>query len=305
MASARGKEVAVRKDAPSGQAAILLDSPDRFINRELSWLDFNHRVVEEAENTRHPLLERLRFVSISASNLDEFYSVRVAGLVGQVRSGVGAISPDGRTPAQQLAAVRDRAGALLGRQQKVWLELKGALEAAGLQVADPRTLRDADLRWLDQWFMERVFPVLTPLAIDPAHPFPFIPNMGLVMALQMQREEDGQHMRGLIPLPGQVDRFVRLPAGAAGAAIRFLMLEDVVKLFMDQIFPGFAIIGDGVFRLIRDTDVEFEEEGGGPGSKLRNGTEAPPPRPGDPSGSQCPHAGGTGAHGGWQPGCGA
>jgi polyphosphate kinase len=275
MAMARSKEVAVRKDPSARPPAIALDSPDRFINRELSWLDFNHRVVEEAENTRHPLLERLRFVSISASNLDEFYSVRVAGLVGQVRSGVGAISPDGRTPAQQLAAVRERAGALLGRQQKVWLELKAGLAAAGLEVADPRTLRDADLRWLDQWFMERVFPVLTPLAIDPAHPFPFIPNMGLVMALQMQREEDGQHMRGLIPLPVQVDRFVRLPAhatgaagatgaaaaaGATGVAIRFLMLEDVVKLFMDQIFPGFAIVGDGVFRLIRDTDVEFEEE---------------------------------------------
>jgi polyphosphate kinase len=262
MGVARAKEPQAVKAPPS----IALDSPDRFINRELSWLDFNHRVVEEAENTRHPLLERLRFVSISASNLDEFFSVRVAGLVGQVRSGVGATSPDGRTPAQQLAAVRERATALLARQQKVWLELRAGLAAAGIEVASAKGLSDADARWLDGWFMERVFPVLTPLAIDPAHPFPFIPNMGLVMALQLQREDDGQHMRGLIPLPVQVDRFVRLPplpasvTGDVSGKIRFLMLEDVVQLFMDQIFPGFAIAGHGLFRLIRDTDVEFEEE---------------------------------------------
>ena len=246
------------KEAPT--PTIAPDSPDRFINRELSWLDFNHRVVEEAENTRHPLLERLRFVSISASNLDEFFSVRVAGLIGQVRSGVGAASPDGRTPAQQVAAVRERASALLLRQQKVWLEIKSALAEAGVEVADAKAIANTDAIWLDHWFMERVFPVLTPLAIDPAHPFPFIPNMGLVMALQLQRAEDGQHMRGLIPLPSQVDRFVRLPATDPGAPIRFLMLEDVVRLFMDQVFPGFAIVGHGLFRLIRDTDVEFEEE---------------------------------------------
>jgi polyphosphate kinase len=246
--------------APKSPPHVAPDSPDRFINRELSWLDFNHRVVEEAENTRHPLLERLRFVSISASNLDEFFSVRVAGLIGQMRSGVGATSPDGRTPAQQVAAVRERAAALLSAQQKVWLELKAALAQAGIEVASARAITSTEATWLDHWFMERVFPVLTPLAIDPAHPFPFIPNMGLVMALQLQREDDGQHMRGLIPLPSQVDRFVRLPATAPGEPIRFLMLEDVVRLFMDQVFPGFSIVGHGLFRLIRDTDVEFEEE---------------------------------------------
>jgi polyphosphate kinase len=246
--------------APKAIPAIAVDSPDRFINRELSWLDFNHRVVEEAENTHHPLLERLRFVSISASNLDEFFSVRVAGLVGQVRSGIGAISPDGRTPAQQLAAVRERALALLARQQKVWLELKDALAASGLDVANAHMLSDVEQSWLDHWFMERVFPVLTPLAIDPAHPFPFIPNMGLVMALQLQRADDGQHMRGLIPLPSQVDRFIRLPSAGPDQPIRFLMLEDLVRLFMDQVFPGFSVVGHGLFRLIRDTDVEFEEE---------------------------------------------
>ena len=234
-------------------------SPDRFINRELSWLDFNHRVVEEAENPRHPLLERVRFVSISASNLDEFYSVRVAGLIGQAKAGVTAVSPDGRTPAQQLAEIKLRAESLLADQQRVWRELRAQLREAGIEVCEPDELSAEDVKWLDAWFMERVFPVLTPLAIDPAHPFPFIPNMGLVIALLLVREEDGQGMRALIPLPSQVERFVRLP-GATGDPIHFVLLDDVVTLFLDRLFPGFRIGGQGTFRLIRDTDVEFEEE---------------------------------------------
>ncbi|HTI83725.1 MAG TPA: RNA degradosome polyphosphate kinase [Acetobacteraceae bacterium] len=249
----------VRPVAPAAEAAIRPDNPDRFINRELSWLDFNHRVVEEAENPRHPLLERVRFVSISASNLDEFYSVRVAGLIGQAKAGVTAISPDGRTPAQQLAEIKVRAESLLAEQQRVWRELRGLLRGAGIEVCETDTLTPEDVQWLEHWFMERVFPVLTPLAIDPAHPFPFIPNMGLVMALLLLREEDGQTMRGLLPLPSQVDRFVRLP-GATGESIRFVLLDDLVTLFLDRLFPGFRITGQGTFRLIRDTDVEFEEE---------------------------------------------
>jgi polyphosphate kinase len=244
---------------PQQPRRIGLDSPDRFINRELSWLDFNMRVIEEAENARHPLLERLRFISISASNLDEFISVRVAGLVGQVGSGIGAISPDGLTPAQQLATVRDRTHALLQRQQTVWLELRELLRRAGLEVVEAAALSETEMAWLDHWFMERVFPVVTPLAIDPAHPFPFIPNMGLVMALQLQREEDGQFMRGLLPLPSTVDRFVRLPPTPAGT-VRFVALETLVALFLSRVFPGFLVAGQGLFRLIRDTDVEFEEE---------------------------------------------
>ncbi len=173
-----------RAPAPTG------DSPDRFINRELSWLDFNHRVVEEAQNARHPLLERLRFISISASNLDEFYSVRVAGLIGQAKAGVGTLSADGRTPAQQLGEIQVRAAALMATQQTVWIELRGLLDAAGIGVCDPAALPRADRDWLAAWFMDRVFPVLTPLAIDPAHPFPFIPNMGLVMVLKLHRDED-------------------------------------------------------------------------------------------------------------------
>jgi polyphosphate kinase len=238
---------------------IAPDSPDRFINRELSWLDFNHRVIEEAENTRHPLLERLRFVSIAASNLDEFYSVRVAGLIGQAKAGLTAVSPDGRTPAQQLAEIKLRAEALLDEQQRVWRELRSLLHEAGVEVCEPETLSVDDVKWLDAWFMERVFPVLTPLAVDPAHPFPFIPNMGLVMALLLLREEDGQGMRALLPLPSQVGRFIRLP-GAIGEPIRFVMLEDLLGLFLGRLFPGFRVTGQGRFRLIRDTDVEFEEE---------------------------------------------
>jgi polyphosphate kinase len=242
-------------------------SPDRFINRELSWLDFNHRVLEEAENARHPLLERLRFVSISAANLDEFYSVRVAGLIGQAKAGVTTPSPDGRTPAQQLIEVEARAERLMAEQLQVWHQLRGALETAGIVLSDPATLADGERMWLDSWFMERVFPVLTPLAIDPAHPFPFIPNMGLVMVLRLARDDDGSFMRALVPLPSLIERFIRLPSqgpgeGPAGstAPIRFIMLEQLVALFLDRIFPGFRVTGEGMFRLIRDTDVEFEEE---------------------------------------------
>ncbi|HET7881983.1 MAG TPA: RNA degradosome polyphosphate kinase [Acetobacteraceae bacterium] len=246
-------------ERPAAAPAIAPDSPDRFINRELSWLDFNHRVVEEAENPNHPLLERVRFVSISASNLDEFYSVRVAGLIGQAKAQVTAVSPDGRSPAQQLAEIKLRAEALLAEQQRVWRELRGLLREAGMEVCEPEELSADDVKWLDGYFMQRVFPVLTPLAIDPAHPFPFIPNMGLVMALLLLREEDGQGMRALLPLPAQVERFVRLP-GTAGEPIRFVLLDELVGLFLDRLFPGFRVTGQGTFRLIRDTDVEFEEE---------------------------------------------
>jgi len=263
LVKGHGAAVGALERAPEPQReqapVIAPDSPGRFVNRELSWLDFNHRVVEEAENPRHPLLERLRFVSISASNLDEFYSVRVAGLIGQAKAGVTALSPDGRTPAQQLAEIKIRAESLLAEQQRVWRELRSLLREAGIHVCEPDELSPDDVRWLDAWFMERVFPVLTPLAIDPAHPFPFIPNMGLVMALLLLREEDGQTMRAMLPLPSQVERFIRLP-GLTGAPIRFVILDDLVGLFLDRLFPGFRVTGQGTFRLIRDTDVEFEEE---------------------------------------------
>ena len=242
------------------EAFPLAESPARFSNRELSWLAFNQRVLEEAENERHPLLERLRFVAISANNLDEFYSVRVAGLVGQDRAGVVSQSPDGLTPAQQLAAIHDRARALIDGQQRSWQALRARLREAHLTVVDRPDLTDADREWLEEWFMDRVFPVLTPLAVDPAHPFPFISNLALCLVFKLVREEDGGTMRALLPLPPQVQRFIRLPSRRGAGAMRFVLLEDVILLFLDRLFPGFIMAESGLFRLIRDTDVEFEEE---------------------------------------------
>ncbi len=240
--------------------AIRAAGSARFINRELSWLAFNHRVVEEADNPRHPLLERARFLSISASNLDEFHSVRVAGLIGQAKAGVTRPSADGRSPAQQLIEIRQQTDRLLADQQRIWRDLCGLLRKAGIAVCTPDALTPADRIWLEAWFMEQVFPVLTPLAIDPAHPFPFIPNMGLVMALLLTRVADGQAMRALLPLPSQVERFIRLPTDDSGGPIRFVALEDLVIMFLQRVYPGFERAGHGLFRLIRDTDVEFEEE---------------------------------------------
>ena len=235
------------------------DDPGRFINRELSWLDFNTRVLEEAANVRHPLLERLRFVAISAANLDEFYSVRVAGLVGQAAAGIATVSPDGLTPSQQLAAVRQKAQELIGLQQQEWRKLRALLATAGIIVAEVHGLTEADRDWLADWFMERVFPVLTPLAVDPAHPFPFIQNLSLCMMFKLVREEDGGTMRALLPLPPQIDRLIRLPS-VEGEEIRFALLEDVIQLSIGHLFPGYIPAEHGLFRLIRDTDVEFEEE---------------------------------------------
>ena len=245
---------------PQPVAAILPDSPDRFINRELSWIDFNERVMEEAENERHPLLERLRFVSISASNLDEFYSVRVAGLIGQAKAGVAARSADGRTAAEQLGEIQRRVHALMEKQQRAWLTLVGPLREAGVQLCSAAELGDADLAWLGPWFMDRVFPCLTPLAVDPAHPFPFVANMGLVIALKLFRDADAHGMNGLIPLPPLIERFVRLPAGEDGPAARFVLLEDAIALHLGRLFPGFRVLGRGTFRVIRDTEIELEEE---------------------------------------------
>nr|WP_242535130.1 RNA degradosome polyphosphate kinase [Roseococcus suduntuyensis] len=232
--------------------------PGRFFNRELSWLDFNTRVLEEAANPQHPLLERLRFVAISGSNLDEFYSVRVAGLVGQERENVTTPSPDGLSPTQQLQAIHQRALKLIEGQQTAWTTLHKQLRAAGVTLLDADALGEPDIAWLEAFFQDRVFPVLTPLAVDPAHPFPFISNLALCMVLKLVREEDGGTMRALIPLPPQVDRFIRLPNGEEG--IRFALLEDVVALNLHHLFPGFIVAERGLFRLIRDTDVEFEEE---------------------------------------------
>ncbi|MBS1000439.1 RNA degradosome polyphosphate kinase [Acetobacter persici] len=268
--SARAR-VPARRRAPAAsrvskkptQKKVTLEMPERFINRELSWLAFNQRVVEEADNPRNPLLERLRFLSISASNLDEFYSVRVAGLVGQVREGLVALSPDGLTPAQQLDAVRERCAQLLREQQRIWVELRGLLAEEGVVLCEPADLDEADRTWLHACFMDRVFPVLTPLAVDPAHPLPFIPNMGLALGLRLLLAENGAFaMNALILLPAQVERFIRLPGkeGAENNAVRFIRLEDLITLCMDQLFPGLVVGESGMLRVVRDTDVEFEDE---------------------------------------------
>jgi polyphosphate kinase len=241
------------------QNKTIRTSPARFLNRELSWLDFNTRVVAAAQNPTYPLLERLRFISISASNLDEFHSVRVAGLIGQARAGVILQSSDGMTPSQQLAAINLQARSLIASQQRMFDLLKEELVKVGIVIASTNDLSAGDHAFLDQYFMERVFPVLTPLAIDPAHPFPFIQNMGQVLALKLTRDEDNGVMRALIPLPGQIERFVRLPSPDS-SHICFVKLECLVKLFMNRLFPGFTLNGSGLFRLIRDTDVEFEDE---------------------------------------------
>jgi polyphosphate kinase len=243
--------------APTVEHPVIdIESKERFINRELSWLAFNGRVIEEAFNRRHPLLERLRFLSISAANLDEFYMVRVAGLKGQVDAGVMTTSQDGLTPAQQLTAINTQAAVLLSAQKSCWRELRDELRGAGIAVIDAAELAQTDMKWLETRFMEHVFPVLTPLAIDPAHPFPFLPNGGLSLVLHLFRLDDGEVLRALVPMPHQIERFIRLP----GEAIRFLPLEDLVTLFLDRLFPGFRVEGMGMFRVIRDSEMDIDEE---------------------------------------------
>jgi len=256
--SAAGAEPSARRAVPPclGRPIAHHSADDRFINRELSWLGFNTRVLEEAYNPRHPLLERLRFLSISASNLDEFYMVRVAGLHGQVREGIEQVSDDGLTPARQIAAIREVAGDLIAEQSRCWLALTAELRQAGVEVAEPEQLEEAERAWLEGHFLEQIFPVLTPLAIDPAHPFPFIPNQGFVKVLQLRRASDGYLLRVLVPLPNSVPRFTRLP----GPGVRFIRLENVVRLFLGRLFPGYELMGRGLFRVIRDSDIEVEEE---------------------------------------------
>ncbi|WP_417593862.1 RNA degradosome polyphosphate kinase [Parasphingorhabdus sp.] len=239
-----------------GAGALLEDGNKRYFNREISWLGFNERVIEEAENTAHPLLERLRFLSISGSNLDEFFMVRLAGLVGQYRQKIEERSVDGLTPTQQLEAIATRVDGLLEHQQRVWSALSKILADEDILVSPIDELADDSKAWLRQHFLDQIFPVLTPQALDPAHPFPFIPNKGLSLVFDLVRESDNQGIRELVMIPSGLPRFIRLP----GEAAIYVSIETAIQEFSDILFPGYAVKSSGLFRIIRDSDIEVEEE---------------------------------------------
>ena len=258
---ARSKDA--REKAATPPAAP--QGPARFYNREMSWLQFNHRVLEEAQNVRHPLLERLRFLSISASNLDEFYMVRVAGLHGQVAAKVATVSQDGLTPGQQLIEIGRFVARLSGEQQACWTGLKTEMAAAGIRIVEPGDLTAGERQWLEAHFITHIFPVLTPIAIDPAHPFPFVPNRGFTIGIELERDGAAGTMHALMPVSAQLDRFIRLPAetgahGPPGTPIRFIPIETLIGHFAGRLFPGTHVARQGAFRVLRDSDIEVEEE---------------------------------------------
>ncbi len=231
--------------------------PDRFFNRELSWLAFNWRVLEEAQNPKVPLLERLRFLSISDTNLDEFYTVRVAGLRELADAGNTTPAADGLSPAEQLVLINAEARQLMERQQDVWRGLRSEMAAAGIVIETRNNLSKEDRAHLEAVFLSQVFPVLSPLAIDPAHPFPFIANEGFSLALELERKSDKRPLRALLPVPHKIDRFISLPATSGH---RFLQLEELLLLHLDRLFPGYKMTDNCAFRVLRDSDLELEEE---------------------------------------------
>ena len=239
--------------------------PGRFYNRELSWLQFNRRVLEEAQNNCHPLLERVRFLSISASNLDEFYMVRVAGLYGQVSAGIVQASQDGLTPSQQLTEINRFAAGLAADQQACFAAMRTEMAVAGIHIVEPKELRPTEREWLGRQFLSQYLPILTPLAVDPAHPFPFIQNGGITVGVELRRERDGTTMHALLPIPSQLVRYIRLPVDESAWAdgvmpIRFIRIESMIGMFLSRLFPGFLVRSHGAFRVLRDSDIEVQEE---------------------------------------------
>lgn len=235
---------------------IGLKNPLRFINREISWLKFNFRVLEEGFNKNHPLLERLRFLSISASNLDEFYMVRVAGLKAQRSSGIRSNSPDLMSPTQQLVEINKLASKLTHEQFRCFTELKKEMKANGIDIIGRPELSSSDKKWLEKKYESEILPALSPIAFDPAHPFPFIPNLGFGLVLEMISTETTDPLVALVILPHQLDRFIRLP----GNKIRYIPLEKVVLKFFDKLFPSCELLSNGIFRVIRDSEMEIDEE---------------------------------------------
>jgi polyphosphate kinase len=242
--------------AITAEAAAGASPERRYFNRELSWLAFNRRVLEEACNEAHPLLERLRFLSISGDNLDEFFMVRVAGLKGQQLQNVEERSADGLTPSQQLAAIAREADALTASQQRVWTDLRERLRENGLPVLSAGEIEAEEGEWLDRHFADHIYPIITPQAIDPAHPFPFIPNKGFSLIFDLERQSDGEPIQELLMVPATLPRFVRLP----GEADRYVAIETLIRRQVATLFPGYRLKGGGAFRIIRDSDIEVEEE---------------------------------------------
>lgn len=247
--------------AETADIAALRHSPSRFVNREVSWLQFNMRVLEEAGNTSNPLLERLRFVAISANNLDEFFMVRVAGLKGQVRAGLSTLSADGLSPAEQLEEITTLAQHLHLEQQDHWQQLREELFARDVVIHEADDLSPDQVTYLQKLFREEIFPVLTPIAVDPAHPFPFIPNLGFTLAFELVRTGSTQTLTALVRVPANLDRFITLPGNLTTEnRVEVVTIDTLINIFIGKMFPGYEVSGSGSFRIIRDSEIEIDDE---------------------------------------------